>query len=113
MARAGETGHARFHSLILDTLEPPVSHVLAVFDVEQGDWGPTYQPTLMPISADMYTRDFRTNIIPQSPPGTPYPVPYWDQQLSPSTSIYACLRLGASFIEGLLTAVTSQKRKQR
>lgn len=53
------------------------SHVLAVFDVAQGDWGPTYQPTLMPVSADMYTRDFRTNFIPQSPPGTPYPVPYW------------------------------------
>ena len=53
------------------------SHALAIFDIEQSDWGPTYQPIIVPVSADMYTRDFRTNIIPQSPPGTPYPIPYW------------------------------------
>ncbi|KIJ64786.1 hypothetical protein HYDPIDRAFT_89642, partial [Hydnomerulius pinastri MD-312] len=52
------------------------SHVLAVFDISESDWGPSYQPIMVPIRADLYTRDFRTNIIPQSPPGTPYPVPY-------------------------------------
>ncbi|KAL4072250.1 hypothetical protein J3A83DRAFT_3001263 [Scleroderma citrinum] len=53
------------------------SHALAIFDIEQGDWGPTYQPMIVPIRVDLYTRYFRTNIIPQSPPGTPYPVPNW------------------------------------
>ncbi|KAG6328013.1 hypothetical protein ID866_11076 [Astraeus odoratus] len=52
------------------------SHVLAVFDIQEGDWGPSYQPIMVPIRVDLYTRDFRTNIIPQSPPGTPYPIPH-------------------------------------
>lgn len=52
------------------------SHVLAVFDIVESDWGPSYQPIMVPIRTDLYTRDFRSNIIPQSPPGTPYPVPY-------------------------------------
>ncbi|KAF9238105.1 hypothetical protein BU15DRAFT_88520 [Melanogaster broomeanus] len=52
------------------------SHVLAVFDVPENEWEPSYRPILVPIRTDLYTRDFRTNIIPPSPPGTPYPIPY-------------------------------------
>ncbi|KAI6038652.1 hypothetical protein EDC04DRAFT_1929984 [Pisolithus marmoratus] len=53
------------------------SHVLAVFDTQESERGPSFQPIIVPIRADLYTRDFRKNIIPQSPPGTPYPVPHW------------------------------------
>ncbi|KAH7883054.1 hypothetical protein F5I97DRAFT_1815528 [Phlebopus sp. FC_14] len=52
------------------------SHVLAVFDTPESSWGPSYQPILVPIRADLYTQDFRTNIVPPSPPGTPFPVPH-------------------------------------
>lgn len=51
------------------------SHVLAVFDIPLSEWEPSYSPVLVPIRADLHVRDFRTNIIPQSPPGTPYPIP--------------------------------------
>ncbi|KAI6020197.1 hypothetical protein BKA83DRAFT_202366 [Pisolithus microcarpus] len=53
------------------------SHVLAVFDTQESERGPSFQPIIVPIRADLYTKDFRKNIIPQSPPGTPYPVPQW------------------------------------
>ncbi|KIJ16451.1 hypothetical protein PAXINDRAFT_75748 [Paxillus involutus ATCC 200175] len=52
------------------------SHVLAVFDIPESEWEPSYRPIMVPIHADLYSRDFRTNIIPPSPPGTPYPIPY-------------------------------------
>ncbi|OJA16581.1 hypothetical protein AZE42_03839 [Rhizopogon vesiculosus] len=52
------------------------SHVLAVFDIPENEWGSSYQPLLVPIRVDMFTRDFRTNIIPPSPPGSTFPVPY-------------------------------------
>lgn len=51
------------------------SHVLAVFDIPPSEWEPSYSPVLVPIRADLHVRDFRTNIIPQGPPGTPYPAP--------------------------------------
>lgn len=53
------------------------SHVLAVFDTQENERGPSFQPIIVPIRADLYSRDFRKNIIPQSPPGTPYPIPHW------------------------------------
>ncbi|KAF9224931.1 hypothetical protein BS17DRAFT_57738 [Gyrodon lividus] len=52
------------------------SHVLAVFDIPESEWEPSYQPIMVPIRTDLYTRDFRMNIIPPSPPGTAYPIPY-------------------------------------
>lgn len=51
------------------------SHILAVFDIPPSDWEPSYSPILVPIRADLHLRDFRTNIVPQRPSGTPYPVP--------------------------------------
>lgn len=51
------------------------SHVLAVFDIPQSEWEPSYSPILIPIRADVHAREFRTNIIPRSPPETPYPIP--------------------------------------
>ncbi|KAF8558643.1 hypothetical protein OG21DRAFT_1474805 [Imleria badia] len=51
------------------------SHILAVFDIPPSEWEPSYSPVLVPIRADLHVRDFRTNIIPQSAPGTPYPNP--------------------------------------
>lgn len=58
------------------------SHVLAVFDIPPSEWEPSYSPILVPIRADLHVRDFRTNIIPQSPLGTPYPAPYVHMQPS-------------------------------
>ena len=52
------------------------SHILAVFDIPPSEWEPSYSPILVPIRADLHVRDFRTSIIPQSPPGTPYPIPH-------------------------------------
>lgn len=52
------------------------SHILAVFDIPPTDWEPSYSPILVPIRADLHLRDFRTNIIPQRPSGTPYPIPH-------------------------------------
>lgn len=51
------------------------SHILAVFDIPQSDWEPSYSPVLVPIRADLLLRDFRTNIIPQRQPRTPVPLP--------------------------------------
>lgn len=53
------------------------SHVLAVFDIPPSEWEPSYSPILIPIRADVHARFFRTNIIPQSPPETPYPIPHF------------------------------------
>ncbi|KAG6380292.1 hypothetical protein JVT61DRAFT_8400 [Boletus reticuloceps] len=55
---------------------PVPSHILAVFDIPPSEWEPSYSPILVPIRADLHVRDFRTNIIPQSPPETPYPIPH-------------------------------------
>lgn len=52
------------------------SHVLAVFDIPESEWGSSYQPLLVPIRVDLFTRDFRANIIPPSPPGSTFPVPH-------------------------------------
>jgi len=52
------------------------SHVLAVYDIPESEWGPAYQPLLVPIRVDIFTRDFRSNIIPPSPPGSTFPVPH-------------------------------------
>ena len=52
------------------------SHVLAVFDIPESEWGSSYEPLLVPIRVDLFTRDFRTNIIPPSPPGSTFPVPH-------------------------------------
>jgi hypothetical protein len=52
------------------------SHILAVFDIPPSEWEPSYSPILVPIRADLHVRDFRTNIIPHSPPETPYPIPH-------------------------------------
>jgi len=52
------------------------SHVLAVFDIPESEWGSSYRPLLVPIRVDLFTRDFRTNIIPPSPPGSTFPVPH-------------------------------------
>ncbi|KAG9308301.1 hypothetical protein JVU11DRAFT_12064 [Chiua virens] len=46
------------------------SHVLAVFDIPQSDWEPSYSPILVPIHAGLHARDFRTRIIPQNATGT-------------------------------------------
>ncbi|EGO26882.1 hypothetical protein SERLADRAFT_464450 [Serpula lacrymans var. lacrymans S7.9] len=35
------------------------------------------QPIMVPIHAELYAQCFRSNILPQSPPGTALPVPYW------------------------------------
>ncbi|KAG1872895.1 hypothetical protein DFJ58DRAFT_884713 [Suillus subalutaceus] len=45
------------------------SHVLAVFDIPESEWGSSYQPLLVPIRVDLFTRGFRSKIIPLSPPG--------------------------------------------
>jgi len=52
------------------------SHVLAVFDIPETEWGSSYEPLLVPIRVDLFARDFRTNIIPPSPPGSTFPVPH-------------------------------------
>ncbi|EGO01232.1 hypothetical protein SERLA73DRAFT_179359 [Serpula lacrymans var. lacrymans S7.3] len=53
------------------------SHVLAIFDTPEIDGGPSFQPIMVPIHAELYAQCFRSNILPQSPPGTALPVPYW------------------------------------
>ncbi|KAG1740484.1 uncharacterized protein EDB91DRAFT_352069 [Suillus paluster] len=52
------------------------SHVLAVFDIPESEWGPSYQPLLVPIRVDLFTRGFRSKVIPPSPPGSTFPVPH-------------------------------------
>lgn len=52
------------------------SHVLAVFDIPESEWGSSYQPLLVPIRVDLFTRGFRSKIIPLSPPGSTFPVPH-------------------------------------
>lgn len=52
------------------------SHVLAVFDIPESQWGLSYQPLLVPIRVDLFTRGFRSKIIPPSPPGSTFPVPH-------------------------------------
>lgn len=52
------------------------SHVLVVFDIPESEWGSTYQPLLVPIRVDLFTRGFTSKIIPPSPPGSTFPVPY-------------------------------------
>ncbi|KAH7928834.1 hypothetical protein BV22DRAFT_171057 [Leucogyrophana mollusca] len=58
------------------------SHILAVFDAPQSesDRSPSYsQPIIIiPVHADLYAREFRSSILPQSPPGTAFPVPHPD-----------------------------------
>ncbi|KAG2361036.1 hypothetical protein BDR07DRAFT_1288156 [Suillus spraguei] len=53
------------------------SHVLAVFDIPESEWGSSYQPLLVPIRVDLFTRGFRSKIIPLSPPGSTFPVPHY------------------------------------
>ncbi|KAG1774478.1 hypothetical protein EV702DRAFT_1124165 [Suillus placidus] len=52
------------------------SHVFAIFDILENEWGSSYQPLLVPIHVDLYTHGFRSKIIPPSPPGSTFPVPY-------------------------------------
>jgi hypothetical protein len=52
------------------------SHVLAIFDIPESEWGLSYQPLLVLICVDLFTRGFRSKKIPPSPPGSTFPVPH-------------------------------------
>ncbi|KAH7912847.1 hypothetical protein BJ138DRAFT_1003618 [Hygrophoropsis aurantiaca] len=56
------------------------SHILAVFDTSQNESDPgpsSSHPIIMiPTHVDLYARGFCTRILPQSPPGTVFPVPH-------------------------------------